>query len=244
MDRRVANPLSFTPIIRVNIKKQALEQLKQYIGSGTVQVGQRLPSERELAEQLGIARTSVREALKVLESIGLVESRIGDGTYITAQIGATIGRTVGLGLMSWGGTIMEVMQARAMIEGETARVAAEQATVDDLRGLADLLAQMENAATVHDYLAADMNFHRRIGQATQNTIVAYIINNLIDLLEEAMRESHGVDLPTMSEGNATHREIYVALQARNPVAANEAMRRHLQFSAEVWQAVIALGTAA
>ncbi|MCE7982825.1 MAG: FadR family transcriptional regulator [Caldilinea sp. CFX5] len=239
----MSGSLTFTPIPRVNIKEQALEQLKQYIGSGSVQVGERLPSERELAERLGIARTSVREALKILESVGLVESRVGDGTYITAQIGATIGRTIGLGLMSWGGTIMEIMQARTMIEAEAARVAADQATDEDLQALSALLTQMEKAATFHDYLTADMNFHRRIGQATQNTIVAYIINNLIDLLEEAMRQSHGVDLPAMSEGNATHREIYLALKDRAPATANDAMRRHLEFSVELWQAVIALGAA-
>jgi len=137
---------------------------------------------------------------------------------------------------------MEIMQARAMIESEAARVAAEQASEDDLHALAALLTQMERATNFHDYLTADMNFHRRVGQATRNSVVAYIIDNLVNLLEEAMRQSHGVELPGMAEGNATHREIFQAIQARTPEAAYDAMRRHLRFSVELWQAVIALGT--
>lgn len=241
---RMMKPMDLTPIARISVKEQVLQQLKQYIVSGVALPGEKLPSERELAERLGIGRTSVREALKVLEAIGLVESRIGDGTFITTNIGANIGRTIGLSLMTWGGTIVEILEARRMIEGEAARVAAERAMEVDLTALATELQAMECATNFHAYLKADMQFHRSVGQATHNTIIARIVNNLIDLLEEVLREAHGDELMTSAEGNSTHQAVFTAIQTRDPVGAATAMGQHLAFATELWQAIISLGTVA
>src|SRR6516225_4008357 len=87
-----------TRIERSSIKELALDQLKRYIGSGRLKPGERLPSERDLAETLGVGRSSIREALKIFEAVGLVESRIGEGTFVTAQAGVSFGRTIGLTL--------------------------------------------------------------------------------------------------------------------------------------------------
>lgn len=236
--------MDLTPIARISVKEQVLQQLKQYIVAGGMLPGEKLPSERELAERLGIGRTSVREALKVLEAIGLVESRIGDGTFITANVGASIGHTIGLSLMTWGGTIVEILEARRMIESEAARAAAERATVADLAAIGAELDTMAGATDFQAYLKADMQFHRAIGQATHNTIVTRIINNLLDLLEEVLREAHGDELMTSAEGNSTHRAVYAALQARDPAGAATAMAQHITFATELWQAIISLSTVA
>src|SRR4051794_24592471 len=124
------------------IKDLALDQLKRFIVSGAVAPGQRLPPERELAEKLGVGRNSIREALKVLEAVGLIESRVGDGTFITAQTGASIGRTIGLSLAMWGGTIVEILDARRIIEVEAARTAAQQIQEQELAALLAELEQM------------------------------------------------------------------------------------------------------
>lgn len=238
-----AAPLDFSRISRVSVKTQALEQIKQYIASSGTQPGQRLPSERELAEWLGIGRPSVREALKVLEGIGLVESRIGDGTFITDNVGASIGRTIGLSLMTWGGTIVELLEARGMIETEAARAAAEQATAAEQSALAAELTRMAQAATFFDYLEADMRFHRLVAEATHNSVMARIVANLVDLLEAVLREANTDALAMTAEGNGTHYEVLAAIQRRNPDAAAKAMRSHLRFATELWQAVISLSTA-
>jgi GntR family transcriptional repressor for pyruvate dehydrogenase complex len=233
---------AFSHIDRTSIKDLALEQLKRYILAADILPGQRLPSERELAERLGVGRNSVREALKVLEAVGLVESRIGEGTFITAQTGTSIGRAIGFGLAAWGGAIMEILGARQIIEVEAARVAAENADEPDLRNLANELQRMEAAiGRSREYLAADMNFHRLVGKATHNAIVAQIIAGLIDLLEEVLREVHTDQLPTSSEGPGTHRAVYEAITCRNPAAAGEMMRQHLQFSTELWRTMVSLG---
>ena len=229
-------------IDRASVKDLALEQLKRYIASGAVAAGQRLPSERELARRLGVGRNSVREALKVLEAVGIVESRIGEGTFITEQTGASIGRAIGLSLATWGGTLVEILKARQMVEVETAREAARHAGPADLAALEAELVRMEAAgAAVYDYLAADMHFHRLVATATHNSIVAGIVGNLIDTLEAVLREANADQITTVAEGGATHRDIHAAIERRTPDAAAEAMRRHLQFSTDFWAAITSLG---
>ncbi len=230
-----------TTIQKASVKDQTLEQLKKYILSGAVGLGDRLPSERALAEALGVGRYSVREALKILEAVGLVESRVGDGTFLTTNTGANFGRILGLSLASWGGTIIEILDARKMIEVEAVRVAAERATEEQIELLANELEEMQShTQDFRQYLKADMNFHRRIGEASQNAIISQFVNNLIDLLEEVLKETHSDELPTQAEGSGTHETIYQAIVRREPDTASRLMRDHIQFTSEVWQAVISL----
>ena len=227
-------------IEKASVKDQTLEQLKNYILSGVVQLGGRLPSERALADALGVGRSSVREALKVLEAVGLVQSRVGEGTFLTINTGASFGRILGLSLATWGGTIIEILDAREMIEAEAARAAAERVTSAQLLLIKRELETMNRADDVREYLSADMDFHRRIGEASHNAIISQFVNNLIDLLAEALQETHSDSLPTQAEGGGSHQEIYAAIADRNAVAAGELMRSHIRFSSEVWQTVISL----
>ena len=228
-------------IEKVSVKDQTLEQLKQYILSGAVPLGERLPSERALADALGVGRYSVREALKVLEAVGLVESRIGEGAFLTNNTGASFGRILGLSLAAWGGTIIELLDARKMIEAEAARAAAERASVGQIERIkAELDAMRANMDRARAYLKADMNFHRRIGQASHNAIISQFVSNLIDLLEEALKETHSDSLPAQAEGGGTHQAIFDAIARGDADAAGNLMREHIQFSSEVWQTVISL----
>lgn len=228
----------------MRIRDFALDQLRDFIASGAVAPGERLPSERELAERLGIGRNSLREALKALETVGLVESRVGNGTYITDQAGAGIGRSIGMALAVWGGAIVEVLEARQMIEVGAAFTAAEKATDDDLCALEQELAAMDAAQDdLKRYLTADMNFHRVVARATQNAIIHRIAVELLDLLEQMLNQPAVSQLPMTAESGGTHRAVYEAIARRDANGAAAAMRDHLQFSAELWQAVIKLAAA-
>jgi len=230
-----------TTIEKTSVKDQTLEQLKNYILSGVVRLGERLPSERALADALGVGRYSVREALKVLEAVGLVESRMGEGTFLTTNTGASFGRILGLSFATWGGTIIELLDARKMIEAEAARAAADRATAEEI-GLieAELKTMQANMDRVQAYLKADFNFHRRIGQASQNAIISQFASNLVDLLEEVLRETQSDSLPAQAEGGGTHQAIFDAIAARDADAAGFLIRGHIRFSSEVWQTVISL----
>ena len=90
------------------------------------------------------------------------------------------------------------------------------------------------------YLKADFNFHRRIGEASHNAIISQFVSNLIDLLEEVLRESHSDSLPAQAEGGGSHQAIYNAIAKGDAEAAGDLMRDHIQFSSEVWQTMITL----
>ena len=229
-------------IQRVHVRDMALEQLKRYISANDILPGQKLPSERELAEQLGVARNSLREALRALETVGLIESRVGDGTFLVSQTGARIGRTIGLRLAIWGGTILEIHNARKMIEIETARVAAENATDDDIRQLAEQLCLMDVADQFRDYISADMNFHRLIAQASKNQIIAEIVTNLTQMLEEILKETPMDELSTRADESRGHHRVLAAISAHNANEAAQVMREHLNFSMEMWMAIVSLGS--
>ncbi len=228
-------------IERASVKDQTLAQLKRYILSGAAPLGERLPSERALSEALGVGRYSVREALKVLEAVGLVESRIGEGAFLTNNIGASFGRILGWSLAVRGGAIIELLDARKMIEVEAARAAAQRATDSQIQAMRiELDAMRANQNRVRDYLKADMNFHRRIGEASQNAIISQFVSNLIDMLEEVMKETQSDCLPAQAEGGGTHQAIFAAIVHGDSEAAGDLMREHIQFSSEVWQTVISL----
>ena len=227
-------------IEKTSVKDQTLEQLKRYILSGAVRMGERLPSERALSDALGVGRYSVREALKVLEAVGLVQSRVGEGTFLTTNTGASFGRILGLSLATWGGTMMEILDARMMIEVEAARAAADRATPSEQALIENELHVMSGAVDVHGYLRADMRFHRLIGAASHNAIISQFVDNLTDLLEEVMQASRSDSLPTQAEGGGTHQEIFDAIAGRDADAAGDLMRKHIQFTSEVWQTVISL----
>jgi GntR family transcriptional repressor for pyruvate dehydrogenase complex len=229
-------------IERTSIKDQTLDRLKRFILSANVKTGQRLPSERELAERLGVGRSSVREALKVLETVGLVEIRIGDGTYVTSQAGASFGRTLGFELAAWSGALMEIMDARLLIEVAAARAAAARCTDTDLAALQNEVERME--ASIHSdpptYLASDMQFHRLIGHATHNPLIAQVITNLVDMLERLLEEANEFPAGLLNEGESSHRAVLQALQQHNPDAAARAMHLHQKYAGQLWEALITI----
>ena len=230
-------------ITRTSVRDQTLEQLKNFIVSGELGPGGRLPSERALSEALGVGRYSVREALKILEAVGLVESRPGDGTFLATRTGEQFGRILGMSLAAWGGAIIEILDAREMIEVEAARAAAERATEQDLLNLSHELERMRLGAQqmdIPEYLSADMEFHRRIAEASHNAIIWQFVSNLADLLEEVLQEAKFDEMPAQAEGGASHQDVYRAIAGRDKQAAARLMGRHIQFTTEVWQTMISL----
>ena len=132
--------------------------------------------------------TACARRSKSWRAVGLVESRIGEGAFLTNNTGASFGRILGLSLATWGGTIMELLDARKMIEVEAARAAAQRATPAEIKAIeSELRAMQANMDRVGEYLIADFNFHRRIGEASHNAIIGQFVVNVIDLLEEVLK---------------------------------------------------------
>lgn len=206
--------------------QQVATAIASAIQRGDYQPGQRLPSERELADDYKVSRPTIREATIALEVIGLVLSRHGSGIYVVDNPPAEA-HTAELDIGAF-----ELTEARRLFEGEAAALAAVSITVDELAALEKLIVAMERENQEHvSGEHADREFHVTIARATRNSAVVGVVESLWDarynsplcahMLERA--RSVGVQ-PRVDE----HQVIFDALKQRDPVKARAAMRDHLK----------------
>jgi DNA-binding FadR family transcriptional regulator len=227
------NRVADMPIATVETRRlyqQIAAQLSALIASGEFAVGQRLPSERELAAQLGVSRPSLREALIALELEGLVEVRVGAGIWVTAASGR--GASASTPVQQEGEGPFELLRARWLIEGEIAAVAAREATAADLATIRAALTEMERLEKKHkDFSASDRDFHLRIAASTRNGVLQAVVEDLWDRGRGAMwrrMEQHFQTPALQAASVADHRAILQALAAHDPREARNAMRAHLK----------------
>jgi GntR family transcriptional repressor for pyruvate dehydrogenase complex len=196
------------------------------IRAGTYQLGDRLPGERDLSTSMSVGRAAVREALLALEVFGVIEVRLGSGAYV-------IWVPDGPGDPGYTISALELMEARVLIEGEAAALAATRISEEELAGLDRFIAMIAEGSyhgSECEGEGPDEAFHRLIGRATRNKALHSAIDNLWDLRSTApecalllvnARTNH-VE-PVVEE----HRAIVAALRAGDAVAAREAMHAHL-----------------
>ena len=204
-------------------------QLSALIDSGEFAAGQRLPAERELAEQLGVSRPSVREALIALEIEGKVDVRVGSGVFVTE--GKPVRAVLATATVPQGEGPFELLQARMTVEGETAALAAAGATKSELADIdaavLDLQrCQREGLPTD----APDRAFHLAIARATHNGPLAWVVELLWDQGRGKMWKQMEKHFQTAALRAATlrdHRAIAGAISSGDPEGAREAMKAHL-----------------
>ncbi|MEO8152003.1 MAG: FadR/GntR family transcriptional regulator [Rhizobacter sp.] len=198
-------------------------QLEALIKQKNLGPGDRLPSERDLAEQLGVSRTSVREAVIVLDLTRVVEVRSGSGIYVSDGAASD--------LVEAGPGPFEVLAARSMIESEVAATAARMAND---KAIDDIMAALNDLERYYDDLEknelADRNFHLSIARATGNGALVSVVEHLWDqrgrLWTHMEHHFHTEELRAATL--ADHRRILEAIVARDPVAARRTMRSHLE----------------
>ncbi len=205
--------------------RKIARQLSDLIAAGEFTPGQRLPSERELAQQLGVSRPSVREALIALDIEGKVEVRVGTGVFVSQPPGP------GLPENDEGEGPFELIRARRMVEGGTAAWAAREATpeeIADVRAAVDEFQRLQEASRSTD--PADRAFHLAIARATHNGPLLAVVEMLWDHGRGAVWKQMEKHFETPALRAATlrdHRAILDAIAAHDPRAARKAMRDHL-----------------
>jgi DNA-binding FadR family transcriptional regulator len=207
--------------------RQIAEQLSGLMSSGEFPPGSRLPSERELAIQLGVSRPSVREALIALEVEGKVDVRVGAGIFVAAARPVAV-----TNLTSEGQGPFELLRARWLIEGEIAMEAARNAQPADLEPVREAVSEMQNRQR-HGRNAeeSDRNFHLSLARATHNSALVAVVRSLWDQGRGAIwrRMEHHFQTPELLAAVLRdHRAILEALEAKDARAARSAMRRHLE----------------
>ncbi|HEX3437548.1 MAG TPA: FadR/GntR family transcriptional regulator [Pseudacidobacterium sp.] len=214
------------PIFNKRLYQQVAERIRRQIETGTLTAGDRLPAEKDLAQQLGVSRPIVREALVALEIAGFVEIRTGSGTYICHR-----GKLLPP-MLDAGPGPFELLHARLLIEGEVASEAAMRATDEDLAVVESTIHEMEAMvrAGVHSR-AADQKFHVVIANVSGNSVLAELVSNLwqgmFSPMFYKMSELTGL-IENQELALAEHKSIFAALATHDPVGARAAMRRHLK----------------
>jgi GntR family transcriptional regulator, transcriptional repressor for pyruvate dehydrogenase complex len=229
----VAEELSAEPIPRTRTHHQVVMRLCEMIREGRLRSGERLPSERDLAEQLQVGRSTVREALRVLEVSGIVALRHGSGAYLRDIREHDVISPLALLLDASGdGDIVgELWEVRIMFEPPLAARAALRATDEEIAALGRMVIDHERLFTAPDTLevclAADREFHVRIAQAARNQVAVRVVQLLKQVLHESRRH-FSASGERRWQAYESHREIMRAIREREPHAAYDCMLRHLQ----------------
>ena len=226
---KVPPMMQFQPLGSRRLYRQIAEQIRDVLASGQYPLGSRLPPERDMAAQLKVSRTSVREAIIALELVGLVEVRIGSGIYVSRVPGAGQslfeGDDVGPGPF-------ELLKARRIVEAEVAAEAAECVEDATLTALAQTLDAMESSAPgSQEYDDGDRRFHVGIAEATHNGALAQTVRMYWDMRRGPMwrkLERHFQTPALRMAVIADHREILRSLREHSATAARRAMQRHLR----------------
>ena len=214
---------------------EAITKLRNMIQSGELPPGSRLPSENQLATQMGLSRSGVREAVKVLEAARVLDVRRGDGTFVTSLAPKLLLEGVGFAVeLLQGDTLLEVMEVRRLLEPAATGIAALRISEAELDELAHLLERMRKAREdAEELMQADVAFHRAVIASTGNETLTSLIDGLSGRTARA-RVWRGI-----VEGNVTqatldeHHAIYVALKTRDPFLATAAALIHVNTS-ESW----------
>ncbi len=210
------------------IFEDIVRQIRRLIKKGRLKVGDKLPPERDLAQAFKVSRASVREAIRVLESAGLVKTRVGDGTYVeTGSVENLVGPLAAV-VVKGRESLIEIFSVRKMFEPELAFLAAERATADEISELKRMLDQqrtkMGNPKPITEI---DYSFHLFLARMAKSSVFLKLYNTLAELINQTREEflQEG-DRPQKSARG--HEEILSAIEQRNPALAKKAMASHLR----------------
>lgn len=216
-------------VARSTVSADTVDQIAAMIRAGDYATGDRLPGERVLAKQLQVSRTSVREALRTLTTMGLLETRQGLGTYVKDPSQEFLQASLPPPILTNQATLEKVFEIRQIIEVEAAALAARR--VDD-RQLAVMKRWLQAVEThiardeMEDMVTADIEFHRQIIVATGNDLLVGLLDSISDLLRDMRWDTSKIP-ELLAEIITGHRAIFKAIEARDSVAARLAMQAHL-----------------
>lgn len=217
-------------------------QLEAMILEGTFKIGERLPAERALAEQFGVSRPSLREAIQKLVAKGLLVSRHGGGTFVAETLGSTFSDPLLQLLENNEEAQRDLLEFRHTLEGSCAYYAALRATELDRQRLREAFEALQacydrDSASRAEEGAADANFHLAIAEASHNAVLLHTMRGLFDLLKRNVVTNIGGMYALRDETRQMlmeqHRELYETIMARQAEKARQVIHRHIDYVQEV-----------
>ena len=219
---------------RMSLIDSIVEEIKDKILSGELKDGDMLESQDDMSKRMGVSRPSLREALRRLELMGLIESKHGRGTFVkTVQPQDFMNPLSGF-LTIDKESAFELLEARLFLEGSVAALAAQKATPDDVLAMEQVIAGMKAAAEnfdVQKFIELDVQFHVYMAECTKNRVMIQVVNILRGLLQKLVARvfdrHQGRLAKTFAQTIDYHEKIYQAIKARDMVKARNAMESHI-----------------
>jgi len=218
-----------SPVKNTKIYEMVMEQIKDLVKKGELKSGDRLPSERELCEKLEVSRASIREALKALQMLGLIETKHGEGNFINENFENSLLEPLSIVFLLLGSKSEDVLELRKVIEPETAALAAKNITDGQLIELKEIMEELNNNSDVDTCASLDKKFHYKIAQASGNNLISTIMFSISSLIEECIENSK-IHTFNKTLVRAQHEEIWRTLETHNCSAAATAVKKHLEFN--------------
>jgi GntR family transcriptional repressor for pyruvate dehydrogenase complex len=226
---------SVRPIVRTSLSEEIIAQILDLIKRNVLKPGDRLPPERELCKRFGVGRSSLREALRSLGTMGVIEGRIGEGTFVNDNQ-RFVQKALQWGMLLDRKMVGDLIETRLMLESETAFWAAQRGGEEDLLRVEQALGEMRVAAGDHAlFLAADLRFHMAVARATHNTLLAGLLEATRGYLQEWIEHSLAEESRAEERARLSleqHACIVEALRAGDGTAARAAMVEHVLSSSE------------
>lgn len=221
----------YVPIQPAKVFEQIAEQIEKRILDGELKSGDRLPTERDLAEQFHASRTAVREAMKILAQKGLIEMRPGRGTIVIDGVHEAMQNSIGLAMKLKLGEVGgsdNLVEVREILETEIVALAAARASEKEIAAMREAITVMDASLSDADnYIAADNRFHEALAQATQNTLILILVKSIVNPLSEQRKQIFAVE-GGPQRGQMHHKRILESVVKRDPESARDAMRAHLR----------------
>lgn len=220
-----------SPIKQSRLHEQVAERIRGMIINEALRPGDQLPSERDLAERMGVSRVVIREATRVLHAQGLVQVKPGSGTYVKELTPSHVSDSISLflRLRQANQPYDDLMEVRRTLEIDIAGMAARRATAEDITALEAALAGMVQHTDNPDaFTEHDLAFHRALAAATHNDLYSMILQPITDLLLDFRRDAYWKDAAEAVLGGLKHHEVILKyVKAKDPDGARRAMREHL-----------------
>lgn len=222
--------ISFEPVDRTTVSEEIAKKIIDLVNSGSLKPGDKLPSERKLMDQLNVSRSPIREALRSLSLIGLLETRPGDGTYVSEHLTPTLTDQIDWSILMRKADIVEWLEVREPLEIQAATLAAERATQEGVEKLQSALQEYYDSSSDPQRLAqAEIQFHQAVVNLAGNATLRELMNIFYDFYRTYVQQErfHFAVKNPRAQG---HRDIVEAIRAGDAEAAREAMIQHLSIS--------------
>jgi GntR family transcriptional repressor for pyruvate dehydrogenase complex len=224
--------IEVNPVKKENLPEKIIREIKHLIHSGQIAPGSRLPGERTLANLLKVSRSSLREALKALSILGVIENRHGDGNFISASPDDWPMEPLSIFLSVKRGAMIDLIEARQGLEIAVAELAAQRRTADDIEGMSQSILKMQHSQDrPSQFYQDDLEFHQHLAAAAKNPVIEDLLEKIYALSNATRTEIHQFDrhfYAYIAFDISEHEKLFLSIKNRNPTEAVACMSRHMK----------------